>query len=122
MNENEPPENKKNFEELKNNEELSKKVVRIAQFESELDLGVNPRKLEQANVGYLTEKDFEYIRRVCVLVEKRLHDPVWLTQTLEDIENKKEKKYRSTRGIKFDDELFKTGRGILENYLKDKEE
>jgi len=28
--------------------------------------------------------------------------------------------YNPIRGIRFDDELFKVGRGILENFLKEK--
>lgn len=64
------------MEDLIQNEELLHKIVRVAQFESELDLGVNPSNKEQAHVNYLTEKDFEYIRRVSVLVEKRLLDSI----------------------------------------------
>ncbi len=106
-------------QELKNDETLFKKVVKIAQFESELDLGVNPKSFDQAKVGNLTENDFEYIKKVCVLVEKRLRDPDWIRKTLGDIENLYKVKSSFIRGIRFDDELFKAGRGILETYLRD---
>jgi hypothetical protein len=111
--------NQKRFAEIKTNETLFRKIIRIAQYESELDLGVNPSNFEQANVGNLTEKDFEYIRKVCVLVEKRFQNPHWLTKTVDAIEKKQEIKYYSRRGVRFDDELFKTGRGILETFLKE---
>ncbi|MFW5851044.1 MAG: hypothetical protein ACOCWB_02355 [Bacteroidota bacterium] len=112
--------NKTRIAEIKNNETLFRKVIRIAQYESELDLGVNPLNFEQANVGNLTEKDFGYIRKVCDLVEKRFQNPHWLTKTLDAIEKKYEEKRYIRRGIRFDDELFKTGRGILESFLKEK--
>jgi hypothetical protein len=112
--------NKKSIEAYKGNELLSKKIIRIAQFESELELGVNPSDLEQANTGYLTEKDFEYIRRIGALVEKRLKDSSWLAKTIDDIERKLAINYIPHRGIRFDDELFKVGRGILESFLKEK--
>lgn len=99
---------------------LSKKIIRVAQYESELELGVNPSNFDQARTGYLSEKDFEYIRRVLDLVEKRLKDTVWLTKTISDIEKKSMINYDSpVRGIRYDDELFKAGRGILETYLKE---
>lgn len=109
----------KTIEELKKDEILFKKVLRIAQFESELDMGVNPASFEQANVGYLSERDFEYIKKVCVLVEKRLRDSSWLSQTLDNIENKYATKQHTAGGIRFDDELFKVGRGILESYQRE---
>jgi hypothetical protein len=111
---------KKRFQEIKSNKILFRKIIRIAQFESELDLGVNPLDFEQANVGNLTENDFEYIRKVCVLVEKRFQDSNWLAKTLHNIENKTYIKRRINRGIRFDDELFKAGRGVLESFLKEK--
>jgi len=107
----------KTIEELKENEVLFKKILKIAQFESELDMGVNPQNLEQANVKYLTENDFEYIRKVSALVEKRLRDSNWLEKTLHVIEDKFFAKKPTIGGLKFDDELFKVGRGILESYL-----
>ena len=121
INDEQPSGNRKRFEELRGNEILLRKVVRIAQYESEVDLGVNPLNFEQANVGNLSEQDFEYIRRVCTLAEKRLQDSNWLARTLDDIENKHVVKRNSKWGIRFDDELFKAGRGILETYLKETE-
>lgn len=112
--------NQTRFAELQHNEVLFRKVVRVAQYESELDLGVNPLDFEQANVGNLTEKDFEYIRRVCVLVEKRFQDLDWLAKTIDAIETKHIEPRRTTWGIRFDDELFKAGRGVLESCLKEK--
>lgn len=108
------------FETYKDNKLLSKKIIRIAQYESEVELGVNPSNFEQANTGNLTKKDFDYIRRVCVLVEKRLKDQDWLTKTLGDIERKAVVHDNPIGRIRFDDELFKAGRGILEKYLKEK--
>lgn len=110
----------KRYEEIKNNEVLCRKLIRIAQFESEIDLGVNPSDFEQAHVGNLTEQDFEYIRKVCVLVEKRFQDSHWLAKTIETIEKKTEISPIIRRGVRFDDELFKAGRGILESFLKEK--
>jgi len=112
--------NKLRLEALQNDEALLRKVIRIAQFESEVDLGVNPTNQSQANTGNLTEQDFEYIKRVCILVEKRLKDSVWLTNTLDEIENKSIYSRQRTRGVRFDDELFKAGRGILESVINEK--
>ena len=112
--------NQKRFEALANNQVLLKRVIRIAQFESELDLGVNPSSFDQADTGYLTEKDFDYIRKVTVLVEKRLKDSDWLTKTIDEIDFKSAIKWEAISGIRFDDELFKAGRGILETFLKEK--
>jgi len=111
--------NKLRLEALQNDEALLRKVIRIAQFESEVDLGVNPTNQSQANTGNLSEQDFEYIKRVCVLVEKRLKDTKWLSSTLDEIENKSAPNRQRTRGVRFDDELFKAGRGILESFIKD---
>lgn len=112
--------NQKSFEEYKDNELLSKKIIKIAHFESEIELGVNPSDLEQANTAYLSEQDFEYIRKICVLVEKKLTDSTWLTKTIYDIESNLVVRRSSIRGIRFDDELFKVGRGILESFLIEK--
>lgn len=111
--------NRMRFESLGRNEILLRKVIRIAQFESELDLGVNPTSSEQANTGLLTEQDFEYIQRVCVLVEKRLKDSNWLLNTLDSIDNKSAINREAVRGVRFDDELFKAGRGILESFINE---
>lgn len=107
------------IEELKNDEALFKKIIKIAQFESEMDLGVNPKDFDQAHVGYLTEDDFEYIDKVCMLVEKRLKDTNWLSKTLKNLEDLYDAKATTFRGIRFDDELFKAGHGILETHLKE---
>ena len=112
--------NQKRFEALASDQVLLKKVIRVAQFESELELGVNPSCFDQADTSYLTEKDFDYIRRVTVLVEKRLKNSDWLTKTLDEIDFKSVVKRESVRGVRFDDELFKAGRGILESFLKEK--
>lgn len=112
--------NKLRLEALQNDEALLRKVIRIAQFESEVDLGVNPTNQSQANTGNLTEQDFEYIKRVCILVEKRLKDSIWLTNALDEIENKSIYSRQRTRGVRFDDELFKAGRGILESVINEK--
>jgi hypothetical protein len=111
--------NQTRFESLAQNEILLRKVIRIAQFESELDLGVNPTSSDQANTGQLTEQDFEYIQKVCVLVEKRLKDSNWLLRTLDSIDNKSAMNRDEIRGVRFDDELFKAGRGILESFLNE---
>lgn len=111
--------NQMRFESLGHNEILVRKVIRIAQFESEVDLGVNPACSEQANTGYLTEQDFEYIKRVCVLVEKRLKDSNWLLKTLDSIDNKSSVVKEVRRGVRFDDELFKAGRGILQSFINE---
>ena len=104
------------YESLMNNEDLLRKIIRVAQFESEIDLGVNPLSLSQAKTGNLSEQDFEYISRVCLLVEKRLKDPNWIESTLDLIKNKPTISNDTIRGVRFDDELFKAGRGILEAY------
>lgn len=105
---------------LKTNEELLKKVIRIAEYESELDLGVNPSDFEQAKTRNLSEKDFEYIHKVTQIAEKRLKDEKWLIKTLKDIEKFEIVTHKTKRGIRFDDELFKVGRGILETFLMEK--
>lgn len=102
--------------EFKDNELLLKQVIRIAQHESELELGVNPSDIEQAQTSYLTEADFEYISRICVIVERKLKDQEWLTKTIAELEGTAIRKI-PIRGIRFDDELFKAGRGILESFI-----
>ncbi len=105
-------------EELKNHEGLYKKLLNIAQFESELDLGVNPKNFDQADVSKLSERDAEYISKVCLLAAKRMNNATWITNTLKAIERKFETHAQTQNGIRFDDELFKVGRGILEHYLE----
>ncbi|HBX51568.1 MAG: hypothetical protein A2275_07480 [Bacteroidetes bacterium RIFOXYA12_FULL_35_11] len=109
-----------NLDEIKGNELYLKKIIRVAQYESELELGVNPSDFEQANTGYLTEHDFEYIHKICALVEEKLKDFIWLKNTINEIENKSGGRTTYSRGIRFDDELFKVGRGILESFLIEK--
>ena len=106
----------KRLQELKENDKLFKQVLKIAQAESEMAMGVNPTDRSQANVGLLNEGDFDYIEKICVIVDQRLRDCDWLEKTLDNIENKYT---RTMGGIRFDDELFKSGRSILENYLKE---
>ena len=108
-------------EELKKFVTLYKKVLRIAQFESEVDMGVNPKNQDQADVSALTESDFGYIGKVCILVEKRLNNTTWMVNTIYEIENKFKAKPDHTRGIRFNDELFKANRGILESHLQNME-
>lgn len=109
--------NRDRIESLLNKEVLLRKVIRVAQAESEIDLGVNPSSFSQAKTGYLSEQDFEYIARVCALVEKRLKNPEWILETLDSIESKLIANKNTNRGVRFDDELFKAGRGILESFL-----
>lgn len=104
--------------EFRNNKALYKKVLRIAQFQSEVDLGVNPKNSDQADVSSLSEVDFGYINKVCKLVETRLNDTKWLIKTIHEIKNKFKPTPESKRGVRYNDELYKPGRGILENYLK----
>ena len=111
----------RSVEELKTYKILYKKVLHIAQFESEIDMGVNPRNNDQADVSQLTETDSEYIGKVCRLVEKRLNDPQWLINVIHEIDNKFKAKKGTARGIRFNDELYKGGRGILEEHLKELE-
>ncbi len=101
-------------------EVLCKKIIRIAQYESEIELGVNPSDFEQANTCYLTERDFEYINRVEALVEKKLKNLEWINATIDKIKGNAALFNYPLRGVKFDDELFRAGRGILENYLIEK--
>lgn len=109
----------KTVQQLKSHKTLYKRVLRIAQFESEVDMGVNPKNFDQADVSALTASDFGYIAKVCALVEKRLNNPNWIVDTIHEIENKFKTKPERTRGIKFNDELFKANRGILESHLQE---
>lgn len=119
INESQSEMNRMRIESLGRNEILLRKVIRFAQFESEVDLGVNPASSDQANTGQLTEQDFEYIKRVSILVEKRLKDSNWLLKTLDSIDNKSAINREGIRGVRFDDELFKAGRGILESFINE---
>ncbi len=102
--------------ELAKNKLLFNQVKRIAYFESEIDLGVNPICNAQAKTSILNEADFDYIGRVSRMVESRLSDSVWLNKTISYL-NKNRNPFK---GIRFDDELFKPGRGILKSYLEEK--
>lgn len=100
--------------ELINNSKLYKEVKRIAYSESEIDLGVNPLCNAQAKTSYLSEKDFDYIARVTRLVENRMSDNSWITKTINLLNSNSQ----VAKGIRFDDELYKPGRGILKSFLK----
>lgn len=100
--------------ELINNSKLYKEVKRIAYSESEIDLGVNPLCNAQAKTSYLSEKDFDYIERVTRLVENRMSDNSWITKTINLLNSNSQ----VAKGIRFDDELYKPGRGILKSFLK----
>lgn len=108
----------RSVEELKDHKILYKKILHVAQLESEIDMGVNPRNNDQADVSQLTETDFEYISKVCLLVEKRLNDSSWLINAIHQIDNKFKNNRGVARGIRFDDELYKGGRGILEEHMR----
>lgn len=102
-----------------NIDKLCKKIIRYAQYEAEIELGVNPSDYSQADTGNLSEKDFEYIQRVEAIVEKKLKNFDWVDKTINFIKGDYNFLNSPIRGIKFDDELFRAGRGILEYYLKD---
>jgi len=121
MRENSPYNEITTAEALKYHEGLYEKVLNIAQFESELDMGVNPRNFDQADVSKLTERDAEYIKKVCLLAERRMGNKDWVTCTLKAIKRKFTDHRNTQNGIRFDDELFKGGRGILEHYLEELE-
>lgn len=110
--------NIQNIKDLMEYTELYKKVLKRAQFESEIELGVNPSNQNQTDVSALTESDVGYINKVCILVENKLNDIKWILNTIKCIEDKY-KDTSKTNGIKFNDELYKPGRGILEDYLKE---
>lgn len=95
------------------------KVLKRAQFEAEVELGVNPTNENQADVSSLSEKDYDYINKVCKIVDKKINNIDWLTSTINNINNKF-KNNSKTKGIKYNDELYKGGRGILEEYLEKK--
>jgi len=99
---------------------LCKKIIRYAQYEAEIELGVNPSDYSQADTSYLSEKDFEYIKRVEAIVEKKLKNFDWVNKTIDFIKGNQQAFNSPIRGIKYDDELFRAGRGILEYYLKEK--
>ena len=101
---------------LKENLSLYKHVRRIAQFESEVDLGTNPLNKGQAKVSKLTPSDFNYINTVNELVQQRLNNPIWLTETIRFTLNFHTPIKRPEQ-VKFNDELYKSGRGILQDFI-----
>jgi hypothetical protein len=109
----------KTLDDVKQFEALYKEVLHIAEFESEVELGVNPKSLDQADVTYLSENDSEYIDKVYKLVSKRLNDDKWLIKTVKIIEERFLASPDSIKGVKYDNELFKGHKGILEDYLKE---
>ena len=104
--------------EFKISKDLWRKILRVAQFNSEIELGVNPLDIAQAKVSFLSQDDFGYIDKVDQLVEEKIRDLDWVTKTLNKIAPTKSENISSNAGIKFNDELFKGGRGILQRYLK----
>src|SRR6056297_2662842 len=96
----------KTVEELKKYDALYCEVLKNAQFESEIELGVNPQSVDQANVNYLSEEDSEYIEKVYRLVAKRLNDSKWLVKTLKTIKEKFLTSPKTIKGVTFDNELF----------------
>jgi len=109
----------KNLDKITNNEdtkELQDKLKRIAYSESEMDLGTNPQDKEQALVRRLSRQDFDYTSKIETLVKKKLNDPIWIKNTKKIIE---ENENKEPSGIKFNDELYKSGRDILKSYAKE---
>jgi len=98
---------------LASDDSVLERIINRAYYESEMELGVNPKRFEQAHTANLSEKDFDYIRKVSSLAEKRLQDPEWLSDRLEKFENEEERITIPVPGIRYNDELFKGGRGIL---------
>ena len=101
------------------NSKLYLKVLKRAQFEAEVELGVNPTNENQADVSALSEKDYDYINKVCKIVDKKINNIDWLKSTIININNMFKNNSKTT-GIKYNDELYKGGRGILEEYLQKK--
>src|ERR1035437_5521427 len=91
--------------------ELQDNLKRMAYSESEMNLGTNPSSKEQADVYHLNDNDFDYISKVETLAKNKLNDPTWIKEAKEKI-NKK------PSSIKSDDELFKSGRGILQSHTE----
>ena len=107
----------KTLEELKKYDSLYREVLNIAESQSEIELGVNPKSVDQADVTVLSENDSEYINKVYRLVARRLSDTDWLIKTIKIIEAKFLASPDSIKGVRYDDELFKGGKGILDRYL-----
>jgi hypothetical protein len=98
-------------------EELQRKLRQMAYAEAEIDLGVNPSDEEQAEIYKLGKKDFGYVAKADALAREKLNNPDWVKRATEKI-NKEIN--RESSGIKFNDELYHSGRGILESYNKEK--
>ena len=99
-----------------NDNEILNKLKRRAYIEAEVDLGTNAQA--KAEVSKLGPNDFNYIYRVEELVKQKLNNPGWVKNTKEQIEGGAGK----PSGIKANDELYHSGRGILESYAKEQEE
>jgi hypothetical protein len=106
------------LEQLKQNKNLYKHVLRVAQFQSEMELGVNPSNVDQADVSNISKNDIDYINKVCTLAKKRLNNKNWIKTTLQEIDNLTKADHMSRKGTQNNNELFKGGRGILEEHLK----
>ena len=92
--------------------ELQEKIKQIAYADSERELGTNPANNEQARVAKLSRKDFGYILTVEALAQKKLNDPAW-------IDDVKKRINKGLSDIKFNDELYHSGRGILESHARE---
>jgi len=103
---------------LDHNEDMIKKLMKVAQYESEMHFGVNPFSKEQAHTHYLSEKDFGYIYKVCTKISELLGDSEWIQRTISCIQERANIT-NSLKGLSHDDELFKVGRGILQGSLKE---
>lgn len=92
-----------------NRKNIEKDIIRLAYFESEIELGTNPRSITQAHPKNISVENFGYIDKVIANVEKKINDSKWLSSAKIKLEDKK----YNFSGIKFNDELYKPGRGIL---------
>lgn len=101
--------------EVNKDEKILKELKQMAYSETEAELGTNVQA--KAEVYKLGSSDFDYISRVEKLVKDKLGDPKWVEDTKRMITNEKNK----IPGIKLNDELYKSGHGILESYAQSKE-
>jgi len=97
---------------MTDDKELQNKIKLMAYADSERELGTNPANNEQASVGKLSRKDFDYISRVEALAQEKLNNPVWINNVKKRIDEK-------LSDIKFNDELYHSGKGILESHAKE---
>lgn len=109
-----------NFDKKENNlpkttEDEEKKLQEIikqaAYSESEIELGTDLSN-EQAAVSRLNSNDSDYISKVEALVKEKLNNPEWVKISRDKINRKKS-------DIPSQDELYKSGRGILGSHLKE---